>query len=47
MKEQKSKIDLRIALKAEEMKDFEKKKEVVKIDKNEYEKLIRKVQELD
>ena len=34
MKEQKSKIELRIGLKSEEMKEFEKKKDIIKIDKN-------------
>jgi hypothetical protein len=29
------------------MKDFDKKKEVVKVDKNEYEKLMKKVQDLE
>jgi hypothetical protein len=43
MKEQKSKIEMRIGLKSEEMKDFEKKKESLKIDKVEYEKLMKKV----
>jgi hypothetical protein len=30
-------------LKGEQMKDLDKKKEVVKVDKNEYEKLMKKV----
>jgi hypothetical protein len=29
------------------MKDLDKKKEVVKVDKNEYEKLMKKVQDLE
>jgi hypothetical protein len=34
-------------MKGEQMKDFDKKKDTVKLDKNEYDKLLKKVQELE
>jgi hypothetical protein len=34
-------------MKGELMKDFDKKKDTVKVDKNEYDKLLKKVQELE
>jgi hypothetical protein len=34
-------------MKGEQMKDFDKKKDTVKVDKNEYDKLLKKVQELE